>query len=124
MAGHIYISGSAPRSSRTKMTKSARRNRKRYRSRHGHGRGRRRSQNSYRQSRSTWLSWFSSEELGLGDYNYDNYEMDWLLPANCEPTQSVYFFSGGGSPRQPCSWSSWVIPAVPGPHGLNTALEW
>ncbi|XP_033703324.1 vitronectin isoform X1 [Tursiops truncatus] len=94
MAGHIYISGSAPRSSRTKMTKSARRNRKRYRSRHGRGRGRRRSQNSYRQSRSTWLSWFSSEELGLGDYNYDNYEMDWLLPANCEPTQSVYFFSG------------------------------
>ncbi|KAB0402507.1 hypothetical protein E2I00_008171, partial [Balaenoptera physalus] len=96
MAGHIYISGSAPRPSRTKMTKSMRRNRKRYRSRRGRGRGRgrSRSQNPYRQSRSTWLSWFSSEEIGLGDYNYDNYKMDWLVPANCEPIQSVYFFSG------------------------------
>ena len=126
MAGHIYISGSAPRPSRTKMTKSMRRNRKRYRSRRGRGRGRgrSRSQNPYWQSRSTWLSWFSSEEIGLGDYNYDNYKMDWLVPANCEPIQSVYFFSGGGSPCQPCSWSSWVISAVPGPHGLSTALEW
>uniref|UniRef100_A0A8C0DX00 Vitronectin n=1 Tax=Balaenoptera musculus TaxID=9771 RepID=A0A8C0DX00_BALMU len=96
MAGHIYISGSAPRPSRTKMTKSMRRNRKRYRSRRGRGRSRSRSrsQNPYRQSRSTWLSWFSSEEIGLGDYNYDNYKMDWLVPANCEPIQSVYFFSG------------------------------
>uniref|UniRef100_A0A452ELN6 Vitronectin n=1 Tax=Capra hircus TaxID=9925 RepID=A0A452ELN6_CAPHI len=95
MAGHIYISGSAPSSPRAKMTKSARRHRKRYRSlrSRGRGRGRARSQNPYRRFRSTWLSWFSSEELGLGADNYDNYEMDWLVPATCEPIQSVYFFS-------------------------------
>uniref|UniRef100_G3TMX5 Vitronectin n=1 Tax=Loxodonta africana TaxID=9785 RepID=G3TMX5_LOXAF len=34
---------------------------------------------------------FSSEESGLGYYDYD---MDWLVPASCEPIQSVYFFSG------------------------------
>nr|XP_020740435.1 vitronectin isoform X2 [Odocoileus virginianus texanus] len=95
MAGHIYVSGSAPSFPQAKMTKSARRHRKRYRSlrSRGRGRGRSRSQNPYRRSRSTWLSWFSSEELGLGANNYDNYEMDWLVPATCEPIQSVYFFS-------------------------------
>ncbi|XP_004433444.1 PREDICTED: vitronectin [Ceratotherium simum simum] len=92
MAGRIYISGSAPRSSWAKKPKSARRNRKRYRSRSGRGRGR--GQSPRRPSRSVWLSWFSSEESSLGDYNYDNYEMDWLVPATCEPIQSVYFFSG------------------------------
>ncbi|XP_032284724.1 vitronectin [Phoca vitulina] len=94
MAGRIYISGSAPRSW-AKKPKSKWRSRKRYRSRrnrHRH-RGRGRSQNPQRQSRSTWLSWFSSEESGLGTYNYDDYDMDWLVPAACEPIQSVYFFS-------------------------------
>ncbi|XP_004747069.1 vitronectin [Mustela putorius furo] len=91
MAGRIYISGSAPRSW-AKKAKSKRRNRKRYRSRRNRHRGRGRSQNPHRQSRSTWLSWFSSEESGLGTYNYD-YDMDWLVPATCEPIQSVYFFS-------------------------------
>ncbi|XP_042636408.1 vitronectin [Orycteropus afer afer] len=86
MAGRIYISGSAPHSSWAKKHKSARRNRKRYRSR-----GRGRSQKSRRPSRSVWLSWFSSEESGLGTYDYD---IDWLVPASCEPIQSVYFFSG------------------------------
>ncbi|XP_022365239.1 vitronectin [Enhydra lutris kenyoni] len=91
IAGRIYISGSAPRSWAKKL-KSKRRNRKRYRSRSNRLRGRGRSQNPHRQSRSTWLSWFSSEESGLGTYNYD-YDMDWLVPATCEPIQSVYFFS-------------------------------
>ncbi|XP_070418788.1 vitronectin [Equus przewalskii] len=95
MAGHIYISGSASRSSWVKKPKSARRNRKRYRSRGGRGRSRSRSQSPRRQSRSAWLSWFSSEESGVGAYNYDyNYEMDLFMPATCEPIQSVYFFSG------------------------------
>ncbi|XP_008064906.1 vitronectin [Carlito syrichta] len=92
MAGRIYISGSAPRSSLAKKQKSRRRSRKGYRSRSGRGRGR--SQNSRRLSRSPWLSWFSSEESGLGTYNYDDYGMDWLVPATCEPIQSVFFFSG------------------------------
>ena len=70
------------------------------------------------------LGSFSSEELGLGANNYDSYEMDWLVPATCEPIQSVYFFSKGGSPCPPCSRSGWVIPAVPGLWGLTTALEW
>lgn len=100
MAGRIYISGSAPRSSLTKSTKSKRRNRKRYRSQRGGGRGRGHSHNSHRKSRSIGLSWFSSEESGLGTYNYDYY-MDWLLPPKCEPIQSVYFFSGGRSPLPP-----------------------
>lgn len=116
MAGRIYISGSAPRSW-AKKPKSKWRSRKRYRSRrnrHRH-RGRGRSQNPQRQSRSTWLSWFSSEESGLGTYNYDDYDMDWLVPAACEPIQSVYFFSRGGSLCHPWSLSSWVFPAVPGP---------
>uniref|UniRef100_A0A8D1JNS3 SMB domain-containing protein n=1 Tax=Sus scrofa TaxID=9823 RepID=A0A8D1JNS3_PIG len=96
MAGQIYISGSALKPSQPKMTKSARRSGKRYRSRRGRGRGRghSRSQKSHRQSRSTWLPWFSSEETGPGGYNYDDYKMDWLVPATCEPIQSVYFFSG------------------------------
>lgn len=124
MAGHIYVSGSAPSFPRAKMTKSARRHRKRYRSLRSRGRGRGRNQNPYRRSRSAFLSWLSSEELGLGANNYDSFEMDWLVPATCEPIQSVYFFSEGGSPCPPCSWSGWVVPAVPGPWGLTTALEW
>lgn len=91
MAGRIYILGSAPRSSLAKKQKSRRRNRKGYRSRRG--RGRSRSQNSHRPSRSIWPSFFSSEESGPETYNYD-YEMNWLVPATCEPIQSVYFFSG------------------------------
>lgn len=122
MAGRIYISGSAPRSW-AKKPKSKRRNRKRYRSRRNRHRGRGRSQNPHRQSRSTWPSWFSSEESGLGTYNYD-YDMDWLVPATCEPIQSVYFFSRGGSLCHPCSCSSWVFPDVPAPRGLNMALGW
>ncbi|XP_049716649.1 vitronectin isoform X2 [Elephas maximus indicus] len=92
MAGRIYVSGFAPHSSLAKKHKSARRNRKRYSSRRNRGRGRGRSQKSRRPSRSVWQSWFSSEESGLGTY-YD-YDMDWLVPASCEPIQSVYFFSG------------------------------
>lgn len=102
MAGHIYISGSALHLSSAKKPKSKRRNRKRYRSRRGRGR----SKNPGRQSRSALLSWFSSEEGGLGTYS-DSYQLDWLVPATCEPIQSVYFFSGGGGPWSPCSWSSW-----------------
>ncbi|ELV12088.1 vitronectin [Tupaia chinensis] len=96
MAGHIYISGSVPQSSWAKKQKSRRRSRKRYRSRRGRGqaRSRSRSQNSRRPSRSAWLFWSSSEESGLGAYNYDDYGMDFLVPATCEPIQSVYFFSG------------------------------
>ncbi|XP_053425261.1 vitronectin [Nycticebus coucang] len=90
MAGRIYISGTAPRSSWAKKQKSRRRSRKRYRSRHGRGH----SQKSRRPSRSIWPSLFSSEESGLGTYNYDDYGMDWLVPATCEPVQSVFFFSG------------------------------
>ncbi|XP_037349489.1 vitronectin [Talpa occidentalis] len=91
MAGRIYISGSAPHSSRAKKAKSKHRNRKRYRSRRGRGRGH--SQNRHRPSRSAWLSWFSSEESDFGIFNYD-YDINWLVPATCEPIQSVYFFSG------------------------------
>ncbi|XP_005327870.2 vitronectin isoform X1 [Ictidomys tridecemlineatus] len=93
MAGRIYISGSAPRSSLAKKQKSRRRSRKRYRSHRGRGRGRSHSQNSRRPSRSTWLHLFSSEDSGLEAYNYD-YDMNWVVPATCEPIQSVYFFSG------------------------------
>lgn len=93
MAGQIYISGSAPSSSRAKNVKFKRRNRKRYRSRRGR-------KNFSRKSRSSW-DLFSSEETGLGDYNLDDYETAWLVPATCEPIQSVYFFSGGGSPGHP-----------------------
>ncbi|KAG3269575.1 vitronectin, transcript variant X2 [Ictidomys tridecemlineatus] len=93
MAGRIYISGSAPRSSLAKKQKSRRRSRKRYRSRRGRGRARSHSQNSRRPSRSTWLHLFSSEDSGLEAYNYD-YDMNWVVPATCEPIQSVYFFSG------------------------------
>lgn len=93
MAGRIYISGYAPRSSWAKNVKSKRRSRKGYGSRRGRGGGR--SQARHRKSRSSWLSLFSSEDSGLGDYNYDNnYDTDWLVPATCEPIQSVYFFSG------------------------------
>ncbi|XP_012596125.1 vitronectin [Microcebus murinus] len=92
MAGHIYISGSAPRSSWAKKQKASRRSRKRYRS--SRSRSRSRGQNSRRGSRSALLSWFSSEESGLGTSNYDDYGMDWLVPATCEPIQSVFFFSG------------------------------
>ena len=110
MAGRIYISGSAPQSWAEKQ-KSRRRNRKRYRSRRNRGRGR--SQNPHRQSRSAWLSWLSSEEDSLGIYNFRDYDMDWLVPATCEPIQSVYFFSGGGSLCHPRSWSSWGLPCCP-----------
>uniref|UniRef100_G1QNN4 Vitronectin n=1 Tax=Nomascus leucogenys TaxID=61853 RepID=G1QNN4_NOMLE len=92
MAGHIYISGMAPRPSLAKKQKFRRRNRKGYRSHRGHSRGR--DQNSRRPSRATWLSLFSSEESNLGANNYDDYRMDWLVPATCEPIQSVFFFSG------------------------------
>ncbi|XP_048221646.1 vitronectin [Perognathus longimembris pacificus] len=90
MAGRIYISGSALHAPQAKKQKSRRRSRKRYRSRRGRGR----SQSSRRSSRSIWLSLFSSEESGFGTYNYDDYNMNWLVPATCEPVQSVYFFSG------------------------------
>lgn len=109
MAGHIYISSSTPRSSQIKMTKSKHRNRKRYRSHRGRGHSRRRSQNPHRKSRSVWLPLFSSEESGPGAYNYD-YEMDWLVPATCEPIQSVYFFSGGGNPASPISGLLSLLP--------------
>ncbi|KAM6175095.1 vitronectin [Erethizon dorsatum] len=92
MPGHIYISGPALHSSRAKKQKSRHRSHKHYRSRGS--RSRSRSQNSHRPSRSLWLSLFSSEETGLGAYNHDDYEMSWLVPATCEPIQSVYFFSG------------------------------
>uniref|UniRef100_A0A8C5KXG7 Vitronectin n=1 Tax=Jaculus jaculus TaxID=51337 RepID=A0A8C5KXG7_JACJA len=93
MAGRIYISGSALRSSRTKKRKSRRRNRRRYSSRRTRGQRRSRDLSSRRPSRSIRLPWFSSEESGPGTYYYD-YDMSWLVPATCEPIQSVYFFSG------------------------------
>ncbi|XP_045381343.1 vitronectin [Lemur catta] len=92
MAGHIYISGSAPRSSWAKKQKARRRSRKRYGSHRSRSRGR--GQNSRRASRSALMSWFSSEETGPGTSYYDDHEMDWLVPATCEPIQSVFFFSG------------------------------
>ncbi|XP_004857038.3 vitronectin [Heterocephalus glaber] len=91
MPGHIYVSGSVLHSSGAKKQKSRRRSRKRYRSRGS--RSRSRIQNAHRPSRSLWLSLFSSEESGLG-VGYDDYEMSWVVPATCEPVQSVYFFSG------------------------------
>lgn len=107
MAGRIYISGYTPRSSLAKKVKSKLRSGKRYGSRRWRGRGRGLgSQNRKQRSRSLWQSLFSDEDSGLGD-NYDNYETDWLVPSTCEPIQSVYFFSGGGSPCHSCSWSSW-----------------
>jgi integrin beta 8 len=99
MTGRIYISGSALRPPQAKKQKSRRRSRKRYSSRGSRGRGH--GQNSRRPSRSVWMSLFSSEESGLGAFNYDDYDMNWLVPATCEPIQSVYFFSGGGSPCYP-----------------------
>ncbi|XP_020038091.1 vitronectin [Castor canadensis] len=92
MTGRIYISGSALRPPQAKKQKSRRRSRKRYSSRRSRGRGH--GQNSRRPSRSVWMSLFSSEESGLGAFNYDDYDMNWLVPATCEPIQSVYFFSG------------------------------
>lgn len=112
MAGRIYISGYTPRSSWVKNAMSKPRSYKRYRSRYGRGRGRGRNQNR-RKSRSIWQFLSSSEETGLGAYNYDNYEMDWLVLGTCEPIQSVYFFSGGRSPCHPCSWSSCGPPCCP-----------
>lgn len=97
MPGRIYISVPELHSSQAKKRKSRRRSRKRYRSRGSRSHIRSRSQNSHRPSRSLWLSLFSSEEMGPGAHNYDDYEMTWLVPATCEPIQSVYFFSGGGS---------------------------
>lgn len=98
MAGRIYVTGSLSHSAQAKKQKSKRRSRKRYRSRRGRGHRRSQSSNSRRSSRSIWFSLFSSEESGLGTYNNYDYDMDWLVPATCEPIQSVYFFSGGGSP--------------------------
>ncbi|XP_015974682.2 vitronectin [Rousettus aegyptiacus] len=117
MAGRIYISGSAPSSSRAKNVKFMRRNRnrKRYRSRHSR-------QNSSRKSRSSWLSLFSSEETGLGAYNDDDYEMDWLVPATCEPIQSVYFFSGDKYYR--VNLRTRRVDTVNPPYPRNIAQYW
>lgn len=60
--------------------------------------------NSHRSSRSVWFSLLSSEESGLGTYNNYDYDMNWLVPATCEPIQSVYFFSEGGSPFYSSDW--------------------
>lgn len=105
MAGRIYITGSTFHSVQAKKQKSGRRSRKRYRSRRGrgHSRSRSRSMSSRRPSRSVWFSLLSSEESGLGTYNYD-YDMNWRIPATCEPIQSVYFFSGGGTPFYSVDW--------------------
>ncbi|XP_034362271.1 vitronectin [Arvicanthis niloticus] len=96
MAGRIYITGSTFHPVQAKKQKSKRRSRKRYRSRRGRGRSRSRSHslNSRRPSRSVWFSLFSSEESGLETYNNYDYDMNLLVPATCEPIQSVYFFSG------------------------------
>lgn len=96
MAGRIYITGSTFRPVQAKKQKSGRRSRKRYRSRRGrgHSRSRSRSLSSRRSSRSVWFSLLSSEESGLGTYNNYDYDMNWHVPATCEPIQSVYFFSG------------------------------
>ncbi|XP_004450014.2 vitronectin [Dasypus novemcinctus] len=93
MAGRMYISGLATSSSLVQKLKTKRRNRKRFRSYRGRSRSRSRSQDPRRPARSFWLSLFSSEEMGLGD-NYDLLGRDWIVPASCEPIQSVYFFSG------------------------------
>ncbi|XP_012304808.2 vitronectin [Aotus nancymaae] len=90
MAGRIYVSGIAPRPSLAKKQKFNHRNRKGYHSRRGRSRGHK--QNSRRPSRATWLSLFSSDESDLGINSHDG--MDWLVPATCEPIQSVFFFSG------------------------------
>uniref|UniRef100_A0A2K5RZD7 Vitronectin n=1 Tax=Cebus imitator TaxID=2715852 RepID=A0A2K5RZD7_CEBIM len=90
MAGRIYVSGIAPRRSLAKKQKFNHRSRKGYSSRQGRSRGHK--QNSRRPSRATWLSLFSSDESDLGINSYDG--MDWLVPATCEPIQSVFFFSG------------------------------
>nr|KAF6296136.1 hypothetical protein mMyoMyo1_009229 [Myotis myotis] len=119
MAGRIYISGSAPRSSLTKSTKSKRRSRKRYRSRRGRAGGH--SPNSHRKSRSIWLSLLSSEESGLGTYNYD-YDMDWLVPPKCEPIQSVYFFSGDKYYR--VNLRTQRVDTVSPPYPRNIAQYW
>uniref|UniRef100_A0A8C2JJN0 Vitronectin n=1 Tax=Cyprinus carpio TaxID=7962 RepID=A0A8C2JJN0_CYPCA len=95
MAGHIYISGSAPSSPRAKMTKSARRHRKRYRSLRSRGRG---------------------------PDNYDNYEMDWLVPATCEPIQSVYFFSEDKYYR--VNLRTWRVDSVIPPYPRSIAQYW
>ncbi|XP_003469615.1 vitronectin [Cavia porcellus] len=96
MPGHIYVSGSVLQPPPAKKQKFKHRSRKRYRSRGSRGRSRSRSsrQSSPRQSRSLFLSFFSSEETGPVTYNYDDSDMSWLVPAACEPIQSVYFFSG------------------------------
>ncbi|KAM6163654.1 vitronectin [Rhynchocyon petersi] len=88
MAGRIYISGS----SWTPKLKSTRRNRKRYRSRSRSRSGRGRSQKSRRPSRSVFLSLLPG---GDSEAYYDDISLDWLVPASCEPVQSVFFFSGG-----------------------------
>ncbi|XP_011358379.1 vitronectin [Pteropus vampyrus] len=114
MAGQIYISGSAPSSSRAKNVKFKRRNRKRYRSRRGR-------KNFSRKSRSSW-DLFSSEETGLGDYNHDDYETAWLVPATCEPIQSVYFFSGDKYYR--VNLRTRRVDTVSPPYPRNIAQYW
>ncbi|KAM7068919.1 vitronectin [Molossus nigricans] len=115
MAGQIYISGSAPGSSWTRNTKSKRRNRKRYQSRRMRGRGP--SQSSRRKSRSIRLSLFSSDESGLGTY-----DMDWLIPSKCEPSQSVYFFSGDKYYR--VNLRTKQVDTVSPPYPRNIAQYW
>ncbi|XP_019502671.1 PREDICTED: vitronectin [Hipposideros armiger] len=124
MAGRIYISGYAPSSSWVKNVKSKRRSRKGYRSRSGRGRGRGggRSQNPHRKSRSLWLSLFSSEERGLGDDYYNYPETDWLVPATCEPIQSVYFFSGDKYYR--VNLRTRQVDTVSPPYPRNIAQYW
>ncbi|XP_011730114.1 vitronectin isoform X1 [Macaca nemestrina] len=121
MAGRIYVSGMAPHPSLAKKQKFRRRNRKGYRSDRGHSRGR--NQNSRRPSRPTWrLSLFSSEESNLGANNYDDYRMDWLVPATCEPIQSVFFFSGDKYYR--VNLRTRRVDAVDPPYPRSIAQYW
>ncbi|XP_037018756.2 vitronectin [Artibeus jamaicensis] len=122
MAGRIYISGSAPRSSLLKTVKTKSRSRSRSRSRKRYGSRRGRGQNPRRKSRSTWLSLFSSEDSDLGDYNYDYPNKDLLVPSNCEPTQSVYFFSGDKYYR--VNLRTRRVDTVSPPYPRNIAQYW
>ncbi|XP_054429171.1 vitronectin [Pteronotus mesoamericanus] len=117
MAGRIYISGPAPRSSRLQNAKPKRRSRKNYLSHRDRSRGH--SQKSLRKSRSTWLSLFSSEESDLGNYN-DNYA--WLVPSKCEPIQSLYFFSGDKYYR--VNLRTQRVDTVSPPYPRNIAQYW
>ncbi|XP_035889253.1 vitronectin isoform X1 [Phyllostomus discolor] len=127
MAGRIYISGSALRSSGLKSAKtksrshSRSRSRKRYGSRRGRSRGR--SQNPTRKSRSSWPSLLSSEDSDLGTYTYNyDYDTDLLVPSSCEPTQSVYFFSGDEYYR--VNLRTRRVDTVSPPYPRNIAQYW